>query len=230
MWRRVLNERAPSSAEPEARQLEETAAAVKSVSPAALTAPGARVAFWINLYNSLFRHAVLVLRPTGSVLTNLLLFERVSYQVGPAVLSLSEIEHGVLRRNQRAAPFFRRPFSGSDVRLGWQVEQVDPRIHFALNCGAVSCPPIRAYAGPELDGQLEMATRSYLARHTHVDRDRFEVTLSRLISLYAADFGSQLEAVRFTARHLDGEDGQWLAENAGRCRVKFGSYDWRLTV
>lgn len=240
MWRRVLNEResSPEALEPgevggrlsaaaSLEQLEGTAAALKAVSPAQLMGLP-RAAFWINVYNALFRHAVRVLRPTGSVLTNLLLFERASYQVGPAVVSLSEIEHGLLRRNRRAAPFFRRPFSRSDVRFGWQVEQLDPRVHFALNCGAVSCPPIRAYDGAQLDRQLELATRGYLAQHTRIDRARCEVTLSRLISLYASDFGSRVEAVRFTARHLDGEDAQWLGENAERCTVRFGPYDWRL--
>lgn len=240
MWRRILNEGAALANPAEPAELvqrllaatdlgsfEQAAAGLSQVVPSALKA-ASNTAFWLNLYNALFCHAVLVLRPTGSVLTNVLLFERASYRVGSSVVSLSEIEHGVLRRNQRAAPFFRKPFSASDVRFEWQVERVDPRIHFALNCGAVSCPPIRAYTAAELDRQLDLATRSYLAQHTHVDRARYVVTLSRLISLYTSDFGSRHDAVAFTARHLDGDDGRWLEEHGPRCRVKFGSYDWRL--
>jgi len=35
----------------------------------------------------------------------------------------------------------------------------DPRIHFAVNCAARSCPPIwpEAYTGEELDAQLDRA-------------------------------------------------------------------------
>ena len=39
---------------------------------------------------------------------------------------------------------------------------LDPRIHFALNCGAKSCPPIRVYSTPNLDSQLNRASASFL--------------------------------------------------------------------
>ena len=36
-------------------------------------------------------------------------------------------------------------FDHDDPRLKVALKVLDPRIHFALNCGAKSCPPIRVY-------------------------------------------------------------------------------------
>ena len=36
------------------------------------------------------------------------------------------------------------------------------RIHFALNCGAKSCPPIKTFTGEEVDTQLNLATQAFL--------------------------------------------------------------------
>ena len=38
------------------------------------------------------------------------------------------------------------------------------RIHFALNCGARSCPPIRVYAAAKLETQLNTAARSFCSQ------------------------------------------------------------------
>lgn len=37
------------------------------------------------------------------------------------------------------------------------IQQVDPRIHFALVCGAKSCPPIKLYTPENLDEGLDAA-------------------------------------------------------------------------
>jgi hypothetical protein len=99
-----------------------------------------------------------------------------------------------------------------------------------LNCGAVSCPPIRVYRAEAVDGQLDLAARSFLGATTVVDRARHQVTLSSLLKLYAPDFGSRAEAVLFTARHLGGDDGAWLLKHAASVRVRFGPYDWSFTT
>jgi hypothetical protein len=247
MWRRVLNqpatergERAPAAVAHEAldrsrdddagSSLQSSIDALATVALDALTDDAARLAFWCNTYNALLRHALHRLRPTGTVVTNLLLFERAVWWVGGHRFSLNDVEHGVLRKNQRPLPLWPRPFAPSDPRYGLMLSRPEPRIHFALNCGAVSCPPIRAYTPEAVDEQLELATRSYLGSMTKVDRSKGEVTLSRLVSLYAQDFGSRTDAIRFTARHLDGPDAAWLEANADSVRVRFGGYDWSFVT
>ena len=39
-----------------------------------------------------------------------------------------------------------RPFSKNDGRLSVALETAEPLIHFALVCGAKSCPPIKTYS------------------------------------------------------------------------------------
>lgn len=42
-------------------------------------------------------------------------------------------------------------------------QPMDPRIHFALNCGAASCPPIRVYTPDRLEFGLEAAASAFCA-------------------------------------------------------------------
>ena len=55
------------------------------------------------------------------------------------------MEHGVLRANKGHPASGEPEFAASDPRHSVSLSVVDPRIHFALNCGARSCPPIRVY-------------------------------------------------------------------------------------
>jgi hypothetical protein len=59
--------------------------------------------------------------------------------------SLHDIESGILRANRKAVASFFRPFSKHDPRLAFALPEPEPMIHFALVCGAKSCPPIKTY-------------------------------------------------------------------------------------
>jgi hypothetical protein len=137
------------------------------------------------------------------------------------------MEHGLLRRNARP-PYGRVTLRAGDPRLGAMVSALDPRIHFALNCGARSCPPIAAYDPGDIDAQLEQSTRSYFASECELDRDRGVVRLPRLVRHYRADFGGARGGLMFAARHLPGPDGAWVREHSERIRVRYSSYDWGL--
>lgn len=67
--------------------------------------------------------------------------------------------------------------------------ECDPRIHFALNCGAVSCPPIAVYSADDLDGQLSDATAGFLEGNTEVNTKDNTVNVSMLFKWYREDFG-----------------------------------------
>jgi hypothetical protein len=55
------------------------------------------------------------------------------------------------------------PFQAkNDPRKQFMVTEVDPRIHFTLNCGAESCPPIGVYHGDKLESELKRATNGFL--------------------------------------------------------------------
>lgn len=138
-----------------------------------------QVSFWVNAYNMLMWMAMVELRPRtmmekleyaamldskparatvcGSHHPHGLLrsvFQSACFNVGGVVMSLDEIEHGVLRAN-RLPPAAMWP-----VLLPWDITRrvlslpegrVDARIHFALNCASTSCPRVLVYSARNLD-------------------------------------------------------------------------------
>ncbi|HLL53409.1 MAG TPA: DUF547 domain-containing protein, partial [Myxococcaceae bacterium] len=199
------------------------------VDPMAIAGDDARLAFWLNVYNALTRHALVARRVRGNLLLHLRLFSRAAYAVGGQRYSLNLIEHGLLRGNQTVPPLPFRAAKTGDPRLAAAPRRLEPRIHFALNCGARSCPPIRSYEPGRLGDQLELATRAYVEAETRVDRAARAVVLPYPLRLYRKDFGAtELDVVRFAARHLPAPDGPWLEEHAERVRVRYGRYDWTV--
>lgn len=51
----------------------------------------------------------------------------------------------------------------------FRVDRLDPRIHFALNCGARSCPPVAYYTVDQIDEQLQAAMTGHLKAETDYD-------------------------------------------------------------
>jgi hypothetical protein len=206
-------------------RLEELAAQLPGVGLDGLEGDPARIAFWTNLYNALLLHRLCLKPIGGSVLVHARLFGGVGYDVGGHPYTLNVIEHGLLRGNRRPPLHLRRPLRGADPRLAGAPAQPDFRIHFALNCGARSCPPVRRYDPAELDAQLETATRAYLQAETSVDAERCRVELPGLMRLYRRDFGSSKDQVDFVARYVP--DFRAASQNCrDRLRVRFGSFDW----
>jgi len=211
-----------------ASELDEAAAALGEVDPGAITGDEVRIAFWVNLYNALVLHELIRKPRSGNLLRHRGMFSDATYEVGRHRYSLNEIEHGVLRLNARAPLALRAPFRSGDERLASLPGRLDPRIHFALNCAAESCPPIRSYDGDGLEAQLDLATRSYFSAEASVDREGGKVTLPHLLKLYAADFGDRRAQLEFAVQHLGADDAAWLRENADRARVGYGDYDWTI--
>ena len=207
-------------------RLAELSARLRGVDATAIEPP-ARVAFWINLYNALFLHRVCLRPIRGSVLRQLSLFSGTAYEVGEERYSLDLIEHGVLRRNRRPPYRPRRPLRRDDPRMAALPPALDARLHFALNCGARSCPPINVYEAAAIDAQLDLATRSYLTAETEVDPDRGRVTLPRLLRLYRADFGARGARLALVAAHVPAVR-ELLERRGDGLRVRSGRFDWTV--
>lgn len=207
--------------------LDALASQLHRVAPEHIPGDASRIAFWVNLYNAGVLHA-LCLRPLrGSLIWHLRMFDRVAYRVGAHDYSLNMIENGVLRLNARAPYRLQRPFRAADPRLAAAPSRVDPRVHFALNCGASSCPPIRGYSDAQLDQQLELATRSYLRAESRLDEDRCRLTLPKLMRLYRTDFGDRAEQLELAARHVPGV-GDCLRRLGGKLRLGYAGFDWSV--
>jgi len=112
----------------------------------------------------------------------------------------------------------------------------EPRIHFALVCAAVGCPPLRgeAYVGARLDSQLEQQGREFLTMQP--DKNRVELA-TRTVYLspiflsfrdYRDDFGGSDAAIgRYVARFFPaGPESELL--RSGKFKVRESAYDWTL--
>lgn len=174
-----------------------------------------RVAFWLDVYNAAVVRAGAIDLLDRRVRWRH--FGRRDIVIAGQPLSLDGIEHGLLRRsrwklglgflgNPRPSPFER----------AHRVARVDPRVHFALNCGATSCPPIAAYEPGRLDEQLALATRSYLRAETRREGDVLRVP--SLLLLYIGDFGGP-PGLRRVLREA-GIEG-WSRP------LRFSAWDWR---
>jgi len=200
--------------------------AFRQVDPLALP-NDERISFWLNAYNALVTDWLRANPPRRNMLRELRLFGRAAYRLGEHTYTPDQIEHGLLRRNRRPPFRPRRVLRPGDTRLLAAPAEFDPRIHFALNCGARSCPPIRRYRAEEIDRQLEVATASYLRAEAAVEDERRRVVLPGLMRLYRRDFGTQADALRFVAERVPAVEE---AQRAGRTQtVGYARFDWTAT-
>lgn len=187
-------------------------------------------AFWINIYNALVIHAALALGVHRRVTEVPSFFAKAAYRVAHHLFSLDDIEHGVLRanRNHPARPWPR--FLPGDPRRPLVIFPIDRRIHFALNCGARSCPPIRHYTAAGIDQELELAARSFCSRGgVRIDDDTKKVVLSRLFLWYSRDFGiGKKRKARLAAGFLDDPERTRVIEAIENLGVCYGTYDWTI--
>jgi hypothetical protein len=208
---------------------------LRALRPETLATRAERIAFWLNLYNSLVIDAVIQFDIRASVtegwLGLLAFFRRAAYEVGGQRFSAEDIEHGVLRAN-RGHPYLPGPqFGPGDPRLAWVVSPVDPRIHFALNCASRSCPPVNVYESGKLEAQLNLATVSFIRTTTELDPSRGVLKLSRIFQWYADDFGGRQGVIEFVLGYLpEGEARHWLTGNRDRVELDYSPYDWTLNA
>ena len=188
----------------------------------------AKLAYWLNAYNSTLREALAERPRSGHLFRHRRLFKQATHTRDGLDYSLDEIEHGLLRGNRRPPYGLRRLLRDGDPKLTAAPGRPDPRIHFALNCGARSCPPVRAYSVEGVDAELEAATLSYMEAESSLDREAGVLTLPGVIKLYRSDFGPDSELVELAARALGGSDAEWIAEHAAELRLRYAKFDWRL--
>jgi hypothetical protein len=190
-----------------------------------------RLAFWINIYNTAVIHGVIELGLERSVKESPRFFDRVTYEIGGFLFSLNEMEHGILRSNRRPPYRLLRPFRKGDPRLEFSVIPMDPRIHFALVCGARSCPPIGFYEAEQIDFQLQLAAMSFTnSPQVKILPQEGTVLLSQIFKWYRADFGGGHGAILDTLLNLldEGEKKNFLKESRDRIRIRYQPYDWNL--
>jgi hypothetical protein len=190
-----------------------------------------RLAFWINLYNTTVIHGVIELGLEQSVKEFPGFFDRVAYEIGGYVFSLNAMEHGILRGNRRPPYRLFRPFQKGDPRSTFAIMPMDPRVHFALVCGARSCPPIGFYDAEQIDFQLQLASASFInSPQVKIFAEKRLLSLSMIFKWYRSDFGGgERSLLDILLTYLDeGAKKDFLKENKDRIRIQYQEYDWSL--
>ena len=189
-----------------------------------------QIAFWINAYNVFTLTAIVdhypiawrwrnlfTLTPWNSIRQIPGVWSDLRWSVAGTEKTLDQIEHETLRTQYQEA-----------------------RIHVAINCASISCPPLRIepYVGERLDRQLILAARDYLTSDLGLQVDGTTLRLSSIFDWYGDDFvedyghlvdgGSEKErAVLGLVATYGPPDAAKLAQG-GNARVGYLSYDWAL--
>lgn len=187
------------------------------VNVAALS-PKQQLAHWINVYNVNTVATIVESYPVDSIrdistdpIIRLNVFKKERVPVGNAKLSLDDIEHKKIREVFK-----------------------DPRIHFAINCAAKSCPPIRpeAFTGEKLDAQLDEQARLFLngphgARFQR-DGDELTITTTKIMDWFSDDFEQWAGGkAKFIRRYVPAEK-QRMIDQAKDIDIEYDDYDWAL--
>jgi len=177
-------------------------------------------AFWVNLYNA-YTNASLHKDPDQYKSRNKF-FKNKNITVAGKTFSLDKIEHGLLRRSKIkwSLGYFGKLFPNKTEK-DLRVDKLDYRIHFALNCGAKSCPPIAFYSPEKINTQLDIAETAYLSAEAEYNAETNILKLPAILSWFRRDFGGKKKIVELL------KTKQILKADVNP-EIKFKKYDWTL--
>lgn len=175
-------------------------------------------AFWINIYNSYFQ--ILSVREKKAKPG---IFTQKLISIAGRKFSLDDIEHGILRkyRWKLSLGYLPQLFPSSLIKQ-MAVSVIDFRIHFALNCGAKSCPPIAFYKVDSIDKQLDLATQSFLEGETEVDEGKRVVIVTKLMQWFKGDFGGKQGIIRVVSKYLKKDFRSYS--------ISYKKYEWDVQL
>jgi hypothetical protein len=158
-----------------------------------------RLAYWINVYNAFTVELILEHYPLKSIrdIGDGNPWDAKWIDLGGKKYSLNQIEHEIIR-----------------PRFG------EPRIHFAVNCAAKSCPPLlnTAWTGENLSANLQEVTEAFINNSSYNKISRSRLSLSRIFDWYEEDFES---IAGFVSKYAH------IAVNSN-AKISYLEYDWAL--
>lgn len=158
-----------------------------------------QLAYWINVYNAYTVKLIADNYPISSIqkLDGGKPWDVKRITIEGSKYSLNQIENDIIRATFK-----------------------DARIHFAVNCGAKSCPPLLngAYFGKTLDTQLESQTKKFVNNTKYQSIKASQVNISKIFEWYGADFGNIIVFLnKYSQTKID-----------ANATIKFQEYDWSL--
>lgn len=168
-----------------------------------------QLAYWINAYNAFTVKLIVDNYPTQSIRDlgpklKIPLIKDVwhykFFKIGGVESSLDEIEHSILRK-----------------------EFDEPRIHFAINCASVSCPPLlnEAFMPEKLESQLQKVAFAFINDPTRNKINPDKVQISAIFSWFQGDFTKKGSLIDFLNQYAKVK----IKSNA---KVSHLDYNWNL--
>ncbi|MBP6310914.1 MAG: DUF547 domain-containing protein [Flavobacteriales bacterium] len=167
-----------------------------------------KLAYYINLYNAQTVKLIVDnypvesirdLEPKVSIPGVNSVWHATKFMVGDKELSLNDVEHEILRK------------------MG------DPRIHFAINCASISCPPLRneAYTADKLEQQLADQAKTFINSDRYNKITASAADLSAIFDWFGGDFTKEGTLVQYLNKYSTTK----IDQNA---KVTYLDYDWKL--
>jgi hypothetical protein len=174
--------------------------------------------FWINMYNAWFQ-----ILASREKLKRPEIFTAKKINIAGKNFSLDDIEHDILRkyRWKYSMGYLPKFFSGKLIKQ-LAVSTIDYRIHFALNCGAKSCPPIAFYSYSYIDKQFDLAAKSFLSAETEFDDSKKELSVTKIMDWFRGDFGGK-KGIKKVIKNV-------LQKDVNDYTIKFKPYNWDDTL
>jgi len=194
----------------------------------------AKISFWCNAYNAITLKRIIdhypiqkgswlnALRfPANSIRQISGVWDTLTTPVLGKDMTLDAIEHDVLRKRFQ-----------------------EPRIHMALVCAAMGCPPLRneVYLGDRLDEQLDDQSKRFMSnpKKFRIDREENTVYVSPIFDWFGEDFkagyvpdsgfgkfgDTERAVLNFASQYVSAEARSYLA--SGDYSIEYLEYDWSL--
>ena len=173
-------------------------------------APNDQFAFYINAYNAWTIKLILngypgikSIKDLGSFLKSP--WKKKICRLDGDIITLDDIEHSILR------PRFK-----------------DPRVHFAINCAAFSCPPLIAepYRGSTLDRQLDDSAKNFINNPQSNFLKGDTLYVSKIFKWFAEDFNNDI--IGFFSKYAEKELKKELEAKGDQIKINYLHYDWFL--
>lgn len=220
------------ASEPDVNELAGYLAAVATYSPETsperFPTPNDELAYWIYGYNAYVLFSIISKWPVGRVIDlkapiepveGFGFFYRNRFIFGGRSYSLLSVENDMIRARYK-----------------------DPRIHFVLNCGSESCPPLRPElpVGEELESLLQKAAAEFVndPENVAIDDENGLIALSAIFDMYEVDFLNDLKARAIPAPRGVIDYIAYVADDALRRKLEsaadydvcFDRFDWNVNA
>ncbi|KAM1348915.1 hypothetical protein PS2_003082 [Malus domestica] len=154
-----------------------------------------KLAFWINVHNTLVMHAFLIYGIPQNNLKRVSMPLKAAYSVGGHTISVDMIQRSILGcRLPRPGQWLRLLFSMKtkfkvgDARKVYAIEHPEPLLHFALCSGSHSDPAVRMYTSKGVFEELETAKEEYIQSNFLVHKEQ-KILLPKIVESFAKDSG-----------------------------------------